>query len=203
MRKVEIESIELYRMIIANLRYAYTRNNHLEPSSTFEYLKKLLPNLIEADKETGLHTAEQVCDEAISLELTTNFGNGHDDEFGNRRETLNFIEYLVDLIKANEGHLPYNIDQVTINVATEYKPRYQIYEELEDGTLKLLSDKVVSEASYQDALWDFIETTVGKNITEASYNKQRIERKDLDTHMCDYRYKVYTPIKKMFYIKHI
>ena len=55
----------LYQLLLSDCRYGYTRNNHLMPWGAFEHCRVLLPQMLEANPETAIHTARQLAEEAI------------------------------------------------------------------------------------------------------------------------------------------
>ena len=85
---VNVEIHDLYQFMIAECRYGYKRNNHLMPGGAYDHVKEYLPEILKVNKDTALHTASQLCDECISEQLTANFYEGLDDEFGNRKDAV-------------------------------------------------------------------------------------------------------------------
>lgn len=119
MKNIKITPIQLYRLLVGECRYAYTRNNHLQPSCAYDEVKEFLPKMYKADPMVALDTASQLCAECISDELSAHFYEGLDDEFGNRENAIDFIEYLIDFINAYRS--------------IEYKPyNYGLFEELKN-----------------------------------------------------------------------
>lgn len=127
-KTVEIKAIELYRLLIGELRYSYTRNNHLQPSGAYDEARKYLPLMLKADPETAINTAKQLCDECIGDELAAHFYEGLDDDSGNRAATIGFIEWLLDFVHVNgdPGYLPYNHDLYAANVERSKNLRYSL-----------------------------------------------------------------------------
>lgn len=108
---VEIGIKDAYQMLIAELRYGYTRNNHLMPCGAYAHVKEYLPVMEEANPEWALKTAQQAAEECISDELSIRLTE--EDESKNRKLSIEFVGYLVDWIcKHENGHMymPYNYD---------------------------------------------------------------------------------------------
>ena len=113
---IEIDSKILYQLLISEERYGCTRNNHLMPSGGFKNIKDILSEFYAKDKDWGLTTAKQLCGEVIN-ELNYNFYDGIDDEFGNRKEYINFIDYLIGFISVQEpNYKPHNYDDFIRNI---------------------------------------------------------------------------------------
>lgn len=128
-KSIEIETIDLYRLLIGELRYAYSRNNHLQPSAAYDEAKKFLPEMLIPDFKMALITAKQLCEECISDQLSTNFSDGLDDEFGNRKEAIEFIEWLLTFIHENgdESYVPYNQSLYLSNLSAGNNLKYDLY----------------------------------------------------------------------------
>lgn len=108
-KELSVSAIDLYRLLIGELRYAYTRNNHLQPSAAYGEAKKFLPKMLEADKDVAINTAKQLCEECISDELMGHFGDALDDEFGNMKEAMGFVDWLMSFLEENgASRKPYN-----------------------------------------------------------------------------------------------
>lgn len=129
MKKVEILTTDLYRLLIGELRYAYSRNNHLMPSAAYDEAKRLLSVLFEADDSLAIAAAKQLCEECINDQLNAHFSNGLDDQWGNRAEAIDFINHLIDFVhkKGDVDYLPYNYRAYEANVEKESKLRFDLY----------------------------------------------------------------------------
>ena len=79
--EINVNVHDLYQLLIGNLRYAYTRNNHLMPSSAFDQTLRILKDMMQAYPKGALMTAKQICEECILLQIMNNFSNGVDDEY--------------------------------------------------------------------------------------------------------------------------
>lgn len=125
---IEVSVHDIYHFLIAECRYGYTRNNHLMPSCAYDDVKKFLPKILSQDVDCALATAKQLCEECISDQLNTNFYEGLDDEFGNRKEAIKFIEYLLDFINGVNGSFkPYNYDSYQDNIDRVNSMKYSLY----------------------------------------------------------------------------
>lgn len=128
---MNIELKDLYQLLIAECRYGYTRNNHLMPEGAYDHVKQYLPLMIEEDKDFAIHTAQQLCEECISEELSQ-FEDGIDDENNSRQEAFKFIEWLLMFIDAHDDSVikwnPYNYDIYLRNKSLDDEPLYNIYE---------------------------------------------------------------------------
>jgi len=123
---LKVDSKYFYQLLIKEVRYACSRNNHLEPSSTFEELKSILPMYYDQDSEWGMKTAKQICEEVIN-ELVISFPDGEDNTYKNREHYLDMILWLLDFIVDNEGEWkPYNWDNYIYNIATDCTKQYFI-----------------------------------------------------------------------------
>ena len=154
-KKVQIDVQDVYRLMLDECRYGYTRNNHLMPCGAYEHAKKYLPKLLKADIEYGLHTAAQLCDECISQQVNGNFFDGLDDEHGNRAEALKFIDWLLDFIHDKgrdtnySNFIPYNYDALLANKEREAAYKYRVFElnSFEEGAdvIKELTKEPISK----------------------------------------------------------
>lgn len=171
-KKLEISLKDIYQLLISELRYGYTRNNHLMPSSAFTRVKDIIPKMIEVDKDFALATLRQICEECISSQLLRYFYDGEDDENGNRRVTIDFINWCLTLIRAYDNWLPYNYNDYKENVDKDNAPRYNIY--LVEGENKtLISKSPLSENNYLDFIFD--EVTKDSNTNDSPSYKVRTE----------------------------
>lgn len=210
---IEIDSQVLYRMMVANLRYCYTRNNHLEPTCTYDLFKEeLLPAFFEKDEEIALHTTKQICEECISDEICTRFFEGEDDEFNNREYSIKFVNYLLDLIhKYDKYYKPYNFDSFLKNLEHDNDKIYQIYEEDINGDKTLVTEKRFSKEEYLNyILGNVLELTERDLEKGVYYHRERIRNSYLDDktdkyiHMPDdFKYIIKEPVNRIFYVKNI
>ena len=119
---MEIPLKDIYQLLIAECRYGYTRNNHLMPSGAYDRVKEYLPKMYEIDSDFALSTARQLCEEAISDELLRNFRDGVDDQHGNMKDTIRFVEWIRSWIDAHspqyQCYAPYNYTQYASFVAS-------------------------------------------------------------------------------------
>ena len=124
---LNIQSSNLYRLLLQSLRYARSRLNHLEPSGSFAYFQEVVLEYHDQDPDGALRTIKQACEETIS-DLGFQFFDGEDDDFGNRKEYLNFIQWCLNFIRENGqvDYVPYNYDTVLQNLDTDDKKQYLI-----------------------------------------------------------------------------
>ena len=195
----------VYQLLISEMRYGYRRNNHLMPSCGYDKVKTLVPQMYEIDKEYAIYTMKQLCEECISDQLSANFYDGEDDEYGNRAEAIEFVKWSLQWINQHEAELdhksgdwlPYNHDLFEANLAKDNEPRYLVYELRGKGKRKkLITAEPVSQNEYLNVVFD--------GITEAHY---RIETHKMTENYGDnrrsYTYHILSPVEKDFYVKHI
>lgn len=209
-KTIDLELLDFYRLLIASLRYSYSRNNHLQPSVSYQDIKEeYLPKLFAIDKETALHTFKQICDECISDEICMHFYDGEEDEFNNRRSSLEFVEYLLNEIHKYEPNwFPYNYDQFIRNKSLDDEPIYLIYE-IKGNKKKLVSDKKYSTNDCIEGLLKEVLHLSENDLKQGVfYNKQRIKNSFVNKRnniFCkrfdDYVYSIKEPINRKFYIK--
>lgn len=126
-KTINIPIKRLYQLLITECRYGYARNNHLMPSCAYFDVKEALTQMLDVDESWALSTAEQLCEECISDQLNLNFGNGLDDEFGNRTEAVEFIEYLLKFVKKYKSQWqPYNYRLYEDNLKKEASLHYSL-----------------------------------------------------------------------------
>ena len=182
-KKVYLDGHDVYQLMLAECRYGYTRNNHLMPGGAYDHVKKYLPKLLKADLECGLHTAAQLCDECISQQLNGNFFDGLDDEHSNRKEAIEFIDWLLDFIHDKgrdtnySNFMPYNYDAFLANKEREAAHRYRVFElnSFEEGAdvVRELTKEPVSKKEADRIL--FIEEL---GVTSGVMNHIDIKSKD-------------------------
>lgn len=145
-----IEPKRLYRLLAWGCRYGYTRNNHIMPDGAFSLCKELLPKLLKADKDAAIRTAEQLCDECISDQLASRFYDGDDDDSGNRRKSIEFVQWLLCWIKEQSSidYKPCNYAFFLENVALDDKPQYIVKElfGFDAASRKWKSSKVLNKS---------------------------------------------------------
>lgn len=175
---VKVEIDDLYQFMIAECRYGYRRNNHLMPWGAYEHVKEYLPLMLKVNPDTAIHTALQLCEECISDQLFTNFYDGLDDEFGNRKDALEFVTYLLKFAQDNKVGTsyeyldmpkPYNYDLYEKNLKNESELRYRVYEldsfEEHANTVRELTTEPVSKQEADEILF-----TKELGVTSGSFN---------------------------------
>ena len=195
----------VYQLLISEMRYGYKRNNHLMPSCGYDKVKTLVPQMYEIDKEYAIYTMKQLCEECISDQLSANFYDGEDDEYGNRAEAIEFIKWSMQWINQRDaelGHkngdwLPYNHDLFEANLAKDNEPRYLVYElRGKSKRKKLITTKPVSQSEYLNVVFD--------GITEANYSRETHRMtENYGDNRRSYTYHILSPVEKDFYVKHI
>lgn len=202
MKNIKIGSVQLYRLLVGECRYAYTRNNHLQPSCAYDEVKEFLPKMYKADPAVALDTAKQICTECISFELGTHFYDGLDDEFGNRERAIDFINYLLEFInsKYTSGkYEPYNygffkelVDKGTELKFNVYKIRtFDFKYENINRVKKELIDKNLSLSDAHIRLFDEI---IGEDLVY--YNQRKIKENKYSTRVIGTAYKILEPSKR-------
>lgn len=143
---IKVPVKNMYQLLLSECRYGYMRNNHLMPSCAYDDVKNFLPIMLSQDIDYALVTAKQLCEECISSQLNLNFYDGLDDEFGNRKEAIEFIEYLLDFIAGvDRSFKPYNYDSYQDNLDRVNSMKYSLYkvnDRLEIDSLSLEGDKI-------------------------------------------------------------
>ena len=177
-KKIKIDVFMAYRLIISNLRYGYTRNNHLMPSCAFDEAEELIESMSKADSEMAKHTAKQACEECIS-ELTRRFPDGVDDEFGNMGEYREFAEWC---LSKSGGEKPYNIESYLKHLSLDGIRRYAVKTKNEDG-----SESIDGPFTLEEAI-----DKVFEGLTEATYTKERMEKNG----SVSYAYRLISPVDR-------
>ncbi len=182
---IAVDATDLYRFLITDLRYGYSRNNHLMPSCAYDEVKKYLMLMKKKDPELAEHTATQLCEECISDQLSINFYDGLDDQHGNRKEALEFVDYCIDFT----GKKPYNYSNYLDNIEKANNIKYKLcyWLDAKDFTadyLKTLpssniaTDLTLEEAdkemvkalgSPESATWNTLEFLDGKTVVGHAY----------------------------------
>lgn len=150
----QIKNHDLYQLLVTECRYGYTRNNHLMPRCAYDHIKAYLPLICKEDNELGISTATQLMEECISNQLCRNYDSGLDDEFGNRKEALDFIQYLKDwLAERGVTNMPYNYTRCLDNIKRADSLKYDIVS-LKPGTFEAPNanpDEVLASGLTRDA----------------------------------------------------
>lgn len=166
--KVELNVKDVYQLLVANLRYGYTRNNHLMPSCAYEQTKRIINDFLKVDENYAINTLKQICDECISDEICINFYDGVDDECGNREESIQFVWWCIKTINEHiPGWRPYNFDRFENNIAKD--------------DLNLYSVKVINGDSNftngltsKKELFSFISKNIFGGAKSMTYTKERL-----------------------------
>ena len=203
MMNVSLKNV--YQLLISEMRYGYRRNNHLMPSCGYDKVKTLVPQMYEIDKEYAIYTMKQLCEECISDQLSANFYDGEDDEYGNRAEAIEFVKWSLQWINQHEaelGHkssdwLPYNHDLFVANLAKDNEPRYLVYElRGKSKRKKLITTEPVSQNEYLNVVFN--------GIKEARYRRETHKMtENYNDNRRSYTYHILSPVEKDFYVKHI
>lgn len=169
-KSVEVSPTNLYRLLLSECRYGYTRNNHLMPDCAYDMVWDMLPKMAEADLSTAVHTAKQLCEECISDELWMRFPDGEDDELGNMAKSVRFIDSLLDFVHnhGDKDYKPYNYDLYEEHLKLQDAPKYNVYKVVE-GTEELITPDPVPK---KDTL-ALIAKDLGK--TQFTFNNRRYE----------------------------
>lgn len=205
MSTMEMTLKDVYQLLLGDLRYGYSRNNHLMPGCAYDKVKYLIPRMEEVDAEYALRTIEQICEECITDEICWRFGDGYDDELGNRAEAIAFVRWCMDWIQARKpGWKPYCWNQFEANVALDDAPRYKVYE-IVDGEKKALTDSVVSIKAAEDIVF------AKENLTEdgrATYH-HIVERGEIGSpdylpyHKAPHRYEFIEPTQRVYVVENV
>lgn len=192
-KKVSLDPIMLYRLLIGNMRYAYTRNNHLMPSTAYEEAKELLGKLIKADPQIGMSTAKQLLEECISDEIVGVFYDGLEDRNGNLKESLAFVDYLKDFIKkhGDDSYLPWNQNMLD-NVLNKHKSlRYDlVMMEGNDLMADLFTESMLEESLSEDDAYNELFNLLGTQAFTSSGTRGITTRMDK---VCGKYFKILTP----------
>ena len=199
-KTIAVDIKDFYQLLIAECRYGYTRNNHLMPGGAYDKVKKYFTKMIDIDEDWAINTIKQLCDECISQQLVANFYDGEDDEYGNRKEAIDFIATCLEYVHIKETYwFPYNMNQYLENLKKDDEPRYNIYL-LEGKKRTLLTNEPISNNKYFNFIFDQINAEVG------IYRKETIrpmDREDPKSRYDDYIYHILEPVEKDFYVEHI
>ena len=98
---VQIEDRDLYQLLIAEMRYAIKRDNHLAPSTCIQHIKDYLPKI---SKEWRAHTAHQLTTEIIQERV---WSHGVKPRLSYDSEWEALLDFLVDHLEK----LPANVDK--------------------------------------------------------------------------------------------
>ena len=179
---VKIDVHKLYQLLITELRYGYTRNNHLMPSSAYNDAADLLDRMLEADEGVAVRTAKQLCEECIGDELAMRFSEGLEDDFGNRKAAIDFIEYLLDFIRKREpGYKPYNMYMYDDNMKRSEDMRYSVFSIKDAESFDAFSHEVPKDRELLkgglklDKAYEYLFSTVlGMKNEDVSFNVMKI-----------------------------
>lgn len=176
-KTVKVGLKTLYQLMISDLRYSYTRNNHLIPSGTYPETKKLFEDMFNVDDDYAIYTLKQICEECISMELVPNFYDGIDDDYGNRRASIDFINWCLATIKEKTGEdwKPYNYNNFVDNVAIDAKPLYDVEFHKNGVDVLLTKEAKVSKNDIFELVFKTLNADPEKGIT---YNKIRVDEED-------------------------
>lgn len=192
-KKISLEPIVLYRLLISNMRYAYTRNNHLTPSTAYEETKELLDNLIKADFQVGMNTAKQLLEECISDEIIGVFYDGLEDGNGNLKESLKFVDYLKDFIKKNgdDRYLPYNQDMLDKVAEKRKSLRYDLVRVEGDNLMAdFLTESILEENLSENDAYNELFKLLGTQAFAASGTRSLVTKREK---VCGKYFKISTP----------
>ena len=197
---------DIYQLLISDCRYGYGRNNHLMPGAAWDRVKELIARMYEVDSEYALHTLKQICEECITDELGMHFYDGYDDECGNRRGAIKFVNWCMDWIHSHgdSNYRPYCWDRFEANLAKDDEPRYNVYELIGDEK-KLLTEMPVSYNEFYKYI--FNEETLDDKQS-ATY-RHIVMRGDICSP--DYlpygkapvKYEMIAPTQRVFLVEHI
>ena len=179
---VKIDVHKLYQLLITELRYGYTRNNHLMPSSAYNDAADLLDRMLEADEGVAVRTAKQLCEECIGDELAMRFSEGLEDDFGNRKAAIDFIEYLLDFVRKREpGYKPYNMYMYDDNMKRSEGMRYSVFSIKDTESFDAFSHEVPKDRELLkgglklDEAYEYLFSTVlGMKNEDVSFNVMKI-----------------------------
>ena len=200
-KMMNISLKNVYQLLISEMRYGYSRNNHLMPGCGYDNIKNLIPQMYEVDKDYAVYTMKQLCEECISDQLVANFYDGEDDEFGNRAEAIKFVTWSMQWVNQHENNsnnwLPYNHDLFVANLAKDNEPRYLVYElRGKSKRKKLITVDPVSQNEYLNVVFD--------GIAEARYRREIHKMtENYGDNRRSYTYHILSPVEKDFYVKHI
>lgn len=179
---VKIDVHKLYQLLITELRYGYTRNNHLMPSSAYNDAADLLDRMLEADEGVAVSTAKQLCEECIGDELAMRFSEGLEDDFGNRKAAIDFIDYLLDFIHKREpDYKPYNMYMYDENMKRSEDMRYSVFSIKDAKSFDAFSHEVPKDRELLkgglelDKAYEYLFSTVlGMKNEDVSFNVMKI-----------------------------
>ena len=171
--KIELNLKDVYQLLISDLRYGYTRNNHLMPSGAYDRVKSLIPQMYEVDAEYTIFILKQLCEECIDQELSWNFGDGVDDDCGNREESIQFVWWCIKIINEHSlGWKPSNFDRFENNIAKDKLSLYSVKVIKGDSNF-------ANGLTSKNGLFSFISENVFDGAESITYTKERLT--DLDS----------------------
>lgn len=170
-RDITLDIKTVYQILIGDLRYGYTRNNHLMPSDAYDKAKSILNLMKKTNSTWAYSTANQICEECISDQIMIHFYNGFDDEYGNLQEAIDFVEYLIKFMQEhNKEYKPYNYDLYEDLINKKKNIKYSVYKlnKEEDFLAKgipnnseALKSSLTLDEAYDYLLLDILGTTNG------------------------------------------
>lgn len=196
---IGLSSKELCRLLIVDCRYGYTRNNHLMPSAAYDEISRLLEAMREIDPETATVTAKQLAEECVSDQLAANFYDGLDDEFGNRKEAIGFIERMIDFVHSagEENYEPYNKRLYETCVENGKSLRYDVFRlddfDFEEDRLSAETKKTIvkSGLSLDDATNHLIDEVLKSD--NATFNKAVVKSVEMRNKVVGNIYRIISP----------
>ena len=205
-KTMELDLKDVYQFLISDLRYGYRRNNHLMPGCAYTRTKELIDRMYEIDYEYAIYTLRQICEECITDQLTWNFFDGYDDEMGNRREAIEFVNWCMEWIHSHgdPNYKPYCWDRFEYNLAKDDEPRYRVYELIGDEK-KLLTPEPVSYKKYPDYIFTK-ENLDKKNSATYHHIVMRGEigsSNYLPYHLAPVKYEFIAPTQRVYLVEHI
>lgn len=201
-RIIGLTPAELCRLLIADCRYGYARNNHLMPSAAYDEISRLLEEMRKVDSETAIRTAEQLAEECISDQLAANFYDGLDDEFGNRKEAIEFIGKMLDFARSagESDYEPYNKRLYEACVENGKNLRYDIFRldgfDFEKDRLSAETKKTIvkSGLSSDDAADHLIGEVLKSH--DAAFNKISVKSAERQNRVVGNIYRIISPAER-------
>jgi len=211
---VEITIKDLYQLLISECRYGYSRNNHLMPDGAYIKVKNLIPKMYEVDETHANATLDQICDECISDQILLNYGDGEDDDCGNREAAIEFVEWCIKTLRehGNPEYTPRSYNLYKENLALDDVPRYRVYEvdktypEDPEGSKKvLLTESPVSENALLDFLVEHLCVESCEEAPVITLQKIRMKKNPnrFEDRQKNYFYHFLEPSEKSYFVEHI
>lgn len=205
-KTIELGLKDVYQLLISELRYGYSRNNHLMPSCAYYRVKDLIEKMYIVDSNYAIYTLKQICEECITDQLMRNFYNGYEDENGNRTQAIDFINWCMTWIHTHgdEHYLPYCWNNFEDNLAKDEELRYNVYE-LIDGEKKLVTERPVSAKDYLN----YIFTKENLDQKNGVTYHHIVMRGDIGSpdylpfEKASIKYEFIDPVKRVYIVEHI